>query len=740
MKILTLLILFLLSTVCVSAQFTFTLRVKNTSGRPMPNVIVTALNSDDNGSLTATTDNDGKAVFTLTDAGNYSFNYLEMKNVASLEVKAGYSGRFTRSVTYDPKGIFAEKPKADRTGIDFTNVEPRHLRTDRNACMLNILVKETNRTLVPHVNISVVSIKRKTIYKSKTNAAGKAIFYLPVNDDYEIDVNELESYDQVVIKDYSGMEMTEVVFYEKTKVNEIVKGDTLIQNRIAQTAGTSSHVHFTLKLKDYDGNPLEDEAVYMKVLGGKRVYEGKTNAQGVCSLMLEKGNDYVLNLKHESGVYMVEAPMSKGFRTESSTRRYRGSKQIEKLVEEQKREMNRVMAKLKDEQDNHGQTITFHETPVDRISAPENYLTRTDEGIEIDFDAAGPAGTPTLIGNKMFSQEGLYSSNYFCLQAATGDFVWGLELGESGISPAVHHDGVLLINTASCTLYAIDANTGELLWSRWLATYVYSTPTAHGNSVYVVYSHGGYPVIVSFDLRTGNLNWFQPVDAEAIACPVVAGGEVHVASQSGMYYVFDEKSGKLRTMSSSLKVVSTPTITEDEIYVTATFGGTERLVVLDRETLELKKKYPISLTSLKISGVRNVDETDQMNFNGSHPIVYKNEVVLITDANKIRAFDMASEKLLWEQAITVNADQLPIVANDRVILTSTDGRIMSYNIKTGNSKMLKKIEGEIQGQPIARNGLLYIAAGGIIKIIKTLQRYEWNQWNKDATHNTYWKE
>ena len=54
--------------------------------------------------------------------------------------------------------------------------------------------------------------------------------------------------------------------------------------------------------------------------------------------------------------------------------------------------------------------------------------------------------------------------------------------------------------------------------------------------------------------------------------------------------------------------------------------------------------------------------------------------------------------------------------------------------------MLKKIEGEIQGQPIARNGLLYIAAGGIIKIIKTLQRYEWNQWNKDATHNTYWKE
>jgi outer membrane protein assembly factor BamB len=739
MKSLTLFTLFLIASINVSAQFDYTLRVKNTQGRPMPNIVVTATNADSESSLTATTDHDGKAVFKLVEPGNYSFSYLEMKNVATAEVKAGRSGKFTRSVTYDPKGVFAEKPKADRTGISFTNVEPRHLRTDRSACMLNILVKKTNRSLVPHVNISVVSIKTKTIYKSKTNASGKAIFYLPVNDQYEIDVNDLKAYEQVTIKDYSGMEMTEVVFYEKTRVNEIVKGDTLIQNHITETAGTSSHIHYTLKLKDYNGNPLVDEPVYMKAMGATLVYEGKTNDQGSCSLMLEKGHNYVLNLKHESGVHMVEAPVSQGFRTESSTRRYRGSKLIERLIEEQKIEMEKVMARLTDQKDHNGETITFHETPVEKAAAPDNYLSRTPEGLEIDFNAVGPASTPTVIGNKMFSQEGLYSSNYFCLDATSGKFVWGLELGESGISPAVHHDGVLLINTASCTLYAIDAETGELLWSRWLASYVYSTPTAHGNSVYVVYSHGGYPVTVSFDLRTGKLNWFQPVDAEAIACPVVAGSEVHVASQNGIYYVFDTETGEPKKTSSTFKVVSSPTITKNEIYVTATFGGTERLVVLDRETLELKKKYPTSLTSLKISGVRNVDETDQMNFNGSHPIVYKNQVVIITDSKTIRAFDIASEEMLWEQSIATNSDQLPIVANERVIITSTDGKIMSYNIKTGKPKLIEEVSGEIEGQPIARNGFIYIAAGGIIKIIKTLQRYEWNQWNKDATHNTYWE-
>ena len=743
MKILLSILLMSFCITATLAQNGYTLKIKDTKGQPVKNVVVTAENKAENVTLKATTDATGSAVFNLVEPGTYTFSYLEMKDVASAEVKEGFSGTFTRSVTYDPKGVFAEKPRADRSGITFKTLTPTQLKSQANVGKVIILLKEPNKTLVTNVAVTLVSIKDQSSYIGKSNAAGEAIFYVPVGQDYEIDVANLKAFHVLPVPNHAGLEMTEVVFYEKTKVGETAKGDTIIQKMVTQTTGTSTHVLFTLQLNDYDGNPLANEPVYMDALTGKRVYQGKTDAKGSCAFMLEKGSDYTVNLKHERGIHLVDAPVSQAFHLASATRRYRGSAMIEQLLAEQKAEMERIQEEmrleaLKPKPGDKQYPITYRETPVRTASAPPNYLTKTADGFNLDFKSAGPVGTPTLVENKLLTQEGMYSPNYYCLQASTGAFVWGLELGETGISPAVYHKGVLLINTASCTLYAIDVATGKLLWSKWLAGYVYSTPTAVDNSVFVVYNHGGYPVVVSFDLTSGKFNWMQRVDNEAIACPVVDGDEVHVASQSGTYYVFNKETGKPILTSNSYSVVSSPTLTADKIYVTASFNGTEQLVVLDRKTLKLDKKYPTSLKSLSISKARNVDETNQMNFNGSHPIVYQNKVVIITDETKIMAFDAFSEKQLWQQTITTNPDQLPIVANNKVIITSSTGDIMSYDIMTGTPLLVKKVKGEIEGQPISGNGFLYVAIGGVLTVIKTLQKYEWNQWNKNASHNTSW--
>lgn len=726
------------------SQSAITLIIKDTKSQPLKNVVVTAENKAKNISVQATTDVSGTAVFNLTESGTYSFSYLEVKDVISAEVKEGLTSKMTRSITYDPKGVFAVKAKADRTEITFRNVAPQQLKGQEGAAKLTILLKEKNNTPVPNTEVSIVSIKERSIYTGKTNNSGQALFYVPLNLDYEVDVANLKAFHHLTVPNHKGLEMNETVYYEKTKISETVKGDTIRQQAISQTSGTSSHVLFTLQLNDYEGNVLPNEPVYMDGLSVKRVYQGKTDAKGQCSFMLEKGTDYTVNLKHERGIHLVTASVSEGFQSASANRRYRGSALIEKLVAEQKAEMERIaeeirLNELKPKPGDVQYAVTYHETPVKTIGAPQNYLTKTTDGFNVDFKSSGEAGTPTVIENQLYSQEGLYSPNYYSLDATNGKYIWGLELGETGISPAVYHDGILLINTASCTLYAIEAKTGKLLWSKWLASYVYSTPTAADKSVFVVYNHGGFPVTVSFDLRTGKLNWMQRVDNEVIACAVVDGAEVHVASQNGSYYVFDKTNGKIIKTSKTYKLVSSPTLSRDKIYLTASFDKQEQLIVLNRKTLELEKKYPAKLTAVKISGERNVDETDQMNFNGSHPIVYKGKVVLLLDSKRIMAFDALSEALLWEKQVSTNSDQLPIVANDKVIITSSNGELTSYNIMTGASSLIKKFEDPIEGQAISANGFLYIAAAGIIRVIKNTQQYQWNQWNKDATHNTNWE-
>ena len=70
----------------------------------------------------------------------------------------------------------------------------------------------------------------------------------------------------------------------------------------------------------------------------------------------------------------------------------------------------------------------------------------------------------------------------------------------------------------------------------------------------------------------------------------------------------------------------------------------------------------------------------------------------------------------------------------KVIITSKDGKVFSFDIQTGAKTLVKKISGKIEGQPIAKQGVLYIAVGGVVKVIKNAVNHSWFQWNKDGGH------
>lgn len=712
------------------AQDKYTLKIKTTQGHPMPNVEVTAVNEGD--VVVGKTDNSGKVTLILSQNGTYSLSYLEMKNFGTYEVKEGFTGTFSKTVTYDPKGIFAEKPVADRSKISFKEVSPTHLKGTSNVVQVIVHIKNNSRAYLPHVDFTIVDCENGLKYVGESNAAGKGTFYLPINGNYEIDLGGVPALRSFKTGNNPGGTAQMVVFYEKTKVKEVAKGDTLIQKNITQTNGTTTHLLFTLKLLDFSGNKLEGEPVYMVAEDKSRVYEGETDAAGVCTFMLQKGTNYIMNLKYEEGVHYVDVTNKRGFGRESTTRRYRGSEAIVQML------ANRRL-------NEKGFVINHERTPIRKLGRPEGYVNKTATGFELDFESSGPVGTPTVVGNRLYTQQGYYSPNYYCLSAATGQFVWGVELGEAGISPVVHQNGVLLLNTESCTLYAIDATSGKLLWSKWLAGYLYTTPSADEYSVFVVYENGGSNpnnpnenrVLASFNIRTGAVNWMNWVDNEAIACPVVAGDEVHVSSLSGQYYVYDRKTGERREASASIKAVSSPTVTAEEIFITATVNGVEKLIVLDRKSLKKKRTYGTKLTPALVTEQSGLQE--KMNFNGAHPIVYKNEIVILLEAERVSAFDAKSEKLMWQKNLATTNNQVPIIANGKVLVAGENGKLIGYDLHTGHESTLLDTKGVVDGQPVVRNGLIYVAAGGILKVIRSMKKFEWTQWNKDPSHNLVWE-
>ena len=113
---------------------------------------------------------------------------------------------------------------------------------------LTIRVVTSKKMRVPGMEVTVVSIANKFTMNGRSNASGEAFFYVPVNSTYEIDVDGNESLKVVETPNIPDGNITYFVFYDKLRITEIRKGDTLIQRNISQKNGTNTHLLFNLKI------------------------------------------------------------------------------------------------------------------------------------------------------------------------------------------------------------------------------------------------------------------------------------------------------------------------------------------------------------------------------------------------------------------------------------------------------------------------------------------------------------
>jgi outer membrane protein assembly factor BamB len=116
---------------------------------------------------------------------------------------------------------------------------------------------------------------------------------------------------------------------------------------------------------------------------------------------------------------------------------------------------------------------------------------------------------------------------------------------------------VCAFGTESCTLFAVDANTGKMLWSWWLGDPMTSAPAIAKGRVFSSYpatsTSDGKPVppgathvIAAFNLKTGKILWQKWLDSDVMSSPVVTGGFVFAATFGGTLVKLHADSGKVK--------------------------------------------------------------------------------------------------------------------------------------------------------------------------------------------------
>ncbi|MFN3859216.1 MAG: PQQ-binding-like beta-propeller repeat protein [Caulobacter sp.] len=346
--------------------------------------------------------------------------------------------------------------------------------------------------------------------------------------------------------------------------------------------------------------------------------------------------------------------------------------------------------------------------------------------------------------------------------AAAPDFeiAWKRSFGKSSnnkfhvTAPPVLADGRIYVMDAEAEVAAVDARTGQVVWRQQLRPTNRRDRTGFGGGV--AYSNGkvyvasGYRIVAQLDAATGAVGWRQDTASPMHGAPTVHAGRVFAVSTDNELLTFEAATGTpgwnyqalvepARILSSSSPAAS------GEVVVAAFASG---------EVVALRATNGNDLWSNALSRASRTNALSEIRDVAGRPVVFKGDVFAASHSGVFAATDIRSGQVRWflpVASITTpwpagdvvyiisRAGELicasrengqvywikdlnagvkkpkdravftgPVMASDRLVVVSSDGRALAINPKTGEIIKTLKLGSPALITPIAANGMVYV--------------------------------
>lgn len=155
----------------------------------------------------------------------------------------------------------------------------------------------------------------------------------------------------------------------------------------------------------------------------------------------------------------------------------------------------------------------------------------------------------------------------YAVNATTGVRIWshGGPIAQIISSPTVL-DGRVYVAFTDGTIRALDAATGQVIWSAVQDQGAYSSPAVAGGRLYIAIHNRG---LLALDAATGATLWLSPIPGPQWSSPAVDNGRVFVGSRDDhKVYAFDAVTGQtLWTATTSDWVHSSPAVANGVVYI-----------------------------------------------------------------------------------------------------------------------------------------------------------------------------
>jgi outer membrane protein assembly factor BamB len=288
--------------------------------------------------------------------------------------------------------------------------------------------------------------------------------------------------------------------------------------------------------------------------------------------------------------------------------------------------------------------------PVRGIKPPFRKLWRYTERPLLEFP-------PIYVGGKLYA---VNNSGYaFALDADTGKVLWERRIGRlNASSPTYYRHRLYIVNLVPGHIVKLDARTGKIVWKKMLPGRAESSPVVVGRTVYFGCEDGG---LYALSTISGGVRWVTQLGGPVKSAPAYYGGRLYVGDYGGYMNAVDAKSGRLIWQSGSLG---------------PGFGASGQFY--------------------------------------STPAVAYGRVYAGNNDGRVYSFDISDGTLAWSYSTGGYAYSGPTVANTRhspptVFIGSFDGNVYALDAKDGSVRWSRSAGGQVVGSLSAVGDIVYVA-------------------------------
>ncbi len=322
-----------------------------------------------------------------------------------------------------------------------------------------------------------------------------------------------------------------------------------------------------------------------------------------------------------------------------------------------------------------------------------------EQGLEVDQSlSAIPVALPPPYANADWTQSG-GTAGKSMQHLALGDKlkrVWSTGVGDGDsrsrrlVSAPIVMDGRVYTMDTDAAITAINASSGSKLWTHALRLKGDKASLAFGGGVSgdsgKLFAATGFGFVVAMDAATGNEVWRKEIGTPLRGAPAYADNRVFVITQDNTVYALSADKGEelwnqpAISENAGILGAATPAISGDTVVVGFSSG---ELNALRAENGRTTWQDTLARTG-RLTALASLTDID-----GS-PVIDRGRVFAIGHGGRMVALELTTGERVWEKSM--GGLSTPWVAGDYVYVVTSDGELVCLLRRDGKVRWLTQLQ------------------------------------------------